>query len=256
MNRKPRFGSIALFALALTACACAAPVAHAQEAEPTRLPLTYLKPSEFIRLLVETGNGPGDTLVPAGVHTLSPDDVNNLLLVRASDADLKTLRTLIQLLDGPRVLVRVGVRVIRETPSANGKAPAKREVMATGYADIASAQTGELVMVVDGMVFRLGMTPRVLADGRVMLTANTQLQQTIKTPTQGDKTYRNFGITENSVKGTLSLKPGETRVVGGFRADSDQGKAVRPMFTLEVTAAPTAPKSEKVAKLPSSGPVR
>lgn len=157
-----------------------APTSYAQngksQAAPVRIEITYIKPSAVIAYLRDkTGENKG--LMPKGIDSLSPDDLNKNLLVTGSAESIARLQEIVRLLDIPTPTVHFLVRILRPTTSeTNPVSPPA--VVATASSEVQNNGTTPLTILISDISIDLSVTPHVNGDGTVLISSRASFTQT------------------------------------------------------------------------------
>jgi hypothetical protein len=219
--------SVPLAALALVV---AAPVAYAQaqtEGEKlTRIPLTHVKPSAVVAYLRDTtGENPG--LLPEGITTLSPDEVNQGLLVKGSEGAVARMKEIAALLDVPATTVRLQVRLLKPT-SSEVHPTAEPEILAVASVQTTNNTTAPLSLLAGGMFVDLVLTPRVNGNGTIQVSGKASFTQTARDRNKerkrvsagaATKVYQAgsgsvlFGIVKTDILAGHQLEPGRAEYI-------------------------------------------
>ncbi len=208
MSQRPPT-AFALFLAPLTVAAALLPNAHAsawpstaeQTAAPVRterIALRFVSPSEVVAALKASAAG----ALPPGAVELTPDDRDNTLSVRGSDAAIAKVKELVALLDVPARTVRVKLRVVRAWFVDDGKM--QEDTLGTPVITTINNRTAAVSVSGRGG-YTVALTPRVNGDDSITLTTTLRLSVPV-----GGTTFRNLTATR-----TRRVEAGKAeRVVG------------------------------------------
>lgn len=234
----PKLRPVVYTVLATISLITLASTTHADQEQNRRIRLRYMTPSTFITVL-RSFSAESPNLVPKGVTSLGPDDLNHGLLVKADEDGMAKLEELIRLMDVPNSSIRFVLRLMRTTDNPRS-AP---QVLATAVGETRNNNPRHMPVLAEGKFADLTVTPHVNGDGSISVAVEMDLSAW-NGPTTAAEPGRGKYTT------TTMIQNGETKFVTSF----NQGTFTKPdrfaaqADTLWVDVTPTI-----VPALPATG---